>query len=535
MDGLKMSRTTAVVLGGSVAGLCAAGVLARHFETVIVLERDRLPPEAEHRRGVPQSKHPHFLLNSGRRAIGEIFGGFEEALIAAGGMLLMPSMDAAYCENDGWAPRKSGSMTMVYSSRVLIERVLRDKVRELPAVEVREGVTVTGLRSVGGGTAGGRLTGVEYRTPEGEAADVAADLVVDAMGRGSSVVDWLGAAGWAAPPERTLDAKVAYTSRWYDLPPVDRRPASWWWKHLVIVPTQDSGSHPVEHEFLSNFFPIEGDRAIVCMGSWGIAMPRDVDAFEAAADRVRATAFGAAVRACTPTSPVHLTRATGNTWRRFDLLDRPPIGLVCVGDSICAFNPFYAQGMSAAARSALILGDMLREHEVCDAAFFREFLARQKESLAVPWMLALARDQAYDFATGTEIAPRWRRRLAARLSWPVFTAINAASREDAYVERTFAQVFNLDKSLRQLSVDVRFWYGVARYKLRQRLGRTVVPSGFDQRLDPPGTDYTGYTGNAGYTAYTGNAGNTAYTGNAGYRDGGEDGGPDLRSDSRAHR
>ncbi|WP_211258819.1 FAD-dependent oxidoreductase [Spirillospora albida] len=488
-----VGRETAVVLGGSVAGLCAAGVLARHFDTVIVLERDELPPDARHRRGVPQSKHPHFLLNSGRRAIGEIFPGFEEALIGAGGMHLMPSMDAAYCENDGWAPRKSGSMTMVYSSRVLIERVLRDKVREVPAIEIREGATVTGLRSHGGGTARGRVEGVEFRTADGDGY-LAADLVVDALGRGSSVVDWLSAAGWAAPPEKTLDAKVTYTSRWYDLPPTGERPASWWWRHLVVTPTQDTGDHPAEHEFLSNFFPIEGDRAIVCMGSWGIEMPRKVDAFEAAVDRVRATTFGRATRACTPTSEVHLTRSTGNKWRRFDLLDVPPIGLVCVGDSICAFNPFYAQGMSSAARSALILGEMLRGRDALDAAFFREFLGRQKKALDVPWMLAMARDQAYDFATGTEVVAAWRRRLAGRLSWPIFNAINAASREDAYVERTFAEVFNLDRSLREMAADPRFWFGIARYKLRRRLGRTVVPGGFDDREDPPGTDYTQLAG-----------------------------------------
>ncbi|MFA1541847.1 FAD-dependent oxidoreductase [Actinomadura monticuli] len=488
-----MRAGTAVVLGGSVAGLCAAGVLAKHFGTVIVLERDRLPPDAEHRRGVPQSKHPHFLLNSGRRAIGEIFPGFEEALIAAGGMHLMPSMDAAYCENDGWAPRKSGTMTMVYSSRVLIERVLRDKVRELPAIEIREGVTVTGLRSSGGGTPHGRVEGVEYRTSDG-AGHLAADLVVDALGRGSSVVDWLGADGWSAPPEKTLDAKVTYTSRWYDLPPAGRRPESWWWKHLVVTPTQDTGDHPEEHEFLSNFFPIEGDRAIVCMGSWGIRMPREAGAFEEAVDRVRAAAFGRAARACTPTSEVHLTRSTGNKWRRFDLLDVPPVGLVCVGDSICAFNPFYAQGMSSAARSALILGELLRDRDAVGLAFTREFLARQKKSLDVPWMLAMARDQAYDFATGTEVAAPWRRRLAARFSWPIFNAINAASREDAYVEQTFAQVFNLDKSLREMAADPRFWFGIVRYRVREKLGRTVVPGGFDDREDPPGTDYTGYTG-----------------------------------------
>ncbi|MES9536366.1 MULTISPECIES: hypothetical protein [unclassified Actinomadura] len=492
-----MRNETAVVLGGSVAGLCAAGVLARSFDRVVVLERDRLPADAEHRRGVPQSKHPHFLLNSGRRAIGEIFPGFEEALIAAGGMHLMPSMDAAYCENDGWAPRKSGSMTMVYSSRVLIERVLRDKVREVPSIEIREGVTVTGLRSVGAGAPSGRVEGVEYSTAEGEDGYLAAGLVVDALGRGSSVVDWLGAAGWDVPPQQTLDAKVTYTSRWYDLPPADRRPESWWWKHLVITPTQDGGDHPAEHEFLSNFFPIEGDRAIVCMGSWGIEMPRKAEAFEAAADRVRTPVFGRAARACTPTSEVHLTRSTGNKWRRFDLLKAPPVGLVSIGDSICAFNPFYAQGMSSAARSALILGEMLRVRGAVDLAFTREFLRRQRASLQVPWMLAMARDQAYDFATGTETAPAWRRRITARLSWPIFNAITAAGREDAYVERTFAQVFNLDRSLGQMAADPRFWFGVVRYKLRQRLGRTIVPGGFDDQRDPPGTDFTGYAGPRG--------------------------------------
>ncbi|MCD0449274.1 hypothetical protein LO762_08750 [Actinocorallia sp. API 0066] len=484
-----MRGQRAVVLGGSVAGLCAAGVLARHFDEVVVLERDRLPPGAEHRRGVPQSKHPHFLLNSGRRAIGEILPGFEEALIAAGGMRLMPSMDAAYCENDGWAPRKEGSMTMVYSSRVLIERVLREKVRELPVIKIREGVTVTGLRSTGGGTVNGRVEGVEYRDDDGD-HHLSADLIVDALGRGSSVIDWLVGTGWAAPPERTLDAKVTYTSRWYDLPPAEKRPPAWWWKHLVVTPTQDTGEHPEEHEFLSNFFPIEGDRAIVCMGSWGIEMPRKAEAFEAAVDKVRATTFGTATRACTPTSEVHLTRATGNKWRRFDLLDTPPVGLVCVGDSICAFNPFYAQGMSSAARSALILDALLATRGAVDSAFTRAFLAEQKKSLDVPWMLAMARDQAYGFATGTETVAPWRRAVAARLSWPVFNAINAASREDAYVERTFAQVFNLDKSLREMARDPRFWFGIARYKLRRRLGRTVVPGGFDQRHDPPGTDYT---------------------------------------------
>src|SRR5436190_18900983 len=166
-EGMSLGRT-AVVLGGSVAGLCAAGALAPHFDEVLVLERDQLPADAEHRRGVPQSKHPHFLLNSGRRAIGELLPGFEDDLIAAGGLHLMPSMDAAYLDGPGWSARKRSAMTMIYGSRILIERVLRDKVRELANVVVREGVVVTGLTARDGG-----ITGVGT-----DGGDLDADFVV---------------------------------------------------------------------------------------------------------------------------------------------------------------------------------------------------------------------------------------------------------------------------------------------------------------------------------------------------------------------
>src|SRR5690606_30038919 len=120
----------------------------------------------------------------------------------------------------------------------------------------------------------------------------------------------------------------------------------------------------------------------------------------------------------------------------------------------------------------------------------RAFLDRQRTSLEVPWMLAMARDQGYDFAEGTEVAPAWRRKIMAKVSWPVFNAITSASREDDYVEQTFTAVFNLDKSLKEMMTDPRFVTGLLRHKVRELFGRTRVPGGFDIRLDPPGTDYS---------------------------------------------
>ena len=65
----QTSDAPAVVLGGSVAGLAAAKLLARHFRQVLVLERDvrlRGTPEDAfrywERGGVPQFRHSHAFL-----------------------------------------------------------------------------------------------------------------------------------------------------------------------------------------------------------------------------------------------------------------------------------------------------------------------------------------------------------------------------------------------------------------------------------------------------------------------------------------
>ena len=59
----------AVVIGASMAGLLAARVLSDAFDEVVVIERDELPDEPAIRRGVPQARHPHVLLEAGRATL----------------------------------------------------------------------------------------------------------------------------------------------------------------------------------------------------------------------------------------------------------------------------------------------------------------------------------------------------------------------------------------------------------------------------------------------------------------------------------
>jgi hypothetical protein len=51
---------------------------------VTVLERDALPDQPAHRRGVPQSKHSHGFQPGGLMALDDLLPGISDELVAAG-------------------------------------------------------------------------------------------------------------------------------------------------------------------------------------------------------------------------------------------------------------------------------------------------------------------------------------------------------------------------------------------------------------------------------------------------------------------
>jgi hypothetical protein len=125
-----------------------------------------------------------------------------------------------------------------------------------------------------------------------------------------------------------------------------------------------------------------------------------------------------------------------------------------------------------------------------DAGLARRFTTKQVDILRVPWGLAMARDGGFEFATGTEKLPEWRRRILAALGNPIFNAITGAAREDPVIDEHFAMVFNLDESFADMFKSPRVLWGLLRYQAKSALGRTTVPYGFDALTDPPGTDYS---------------------------------------------
>lgn len=98
------SRGHALVIGGSMAGLLAARVLADHFERVTVVERDSFPEGIGFRKGVPQSRHVHVLMTRGRRIVERFFPGFEASLLGAGAELIDSAEDFEFLTPEGFAP-----------------------------------------------------------------------------------------------------------------------------------------------------------------------------------------------------------------------------------------------------------------------------------------------------------------------------------------------------------------------------------------------------------------------------------------------
>ena len=118
-------RRHAVVVGGSLAGMLAARVLADHFDAVTLLERDRFPETPTARKGLPQGRHAHAMLERGRRIMERLLPGLTGDLVRAGAALLDYTRDVAWMTPFGWYVRFPGDLRQLACTRDLIDWAVR--------------------------------------------------------------------------------------------------------------------------------------------------------------------------------------------------------------------------------------------------------------------------------------------------------------------------------------------------------------------------------------------------------------------------
>ncbi len=206
----------AVVLGASMAGLLAARVLADAYTQVTVIDRDELPEASTHRRGVPHGRHLHALLARGQQALEELFPGLTAELVVEG----MPAGDLladARLYFSGHRLRQARTeLVLLCVSRPVLEGHVRGRVRALPNVTFFDRCDVVGLATTPDRR---RVTGARVlRRDDGSAEELlAADLVIDATGRGSRTPVWLDALGYTPPKQDQVRIGLGYATRTYRL------------------------------------------------------------------------------------------------------------------------------------------------------------------------------------------------------------------------------------------------------------------------------------------------------------------------------
>jgi len=445
-----------LVVGGGVAGLGSALVLARQGHDVVVVERDDtpMPSTADEafewdRRGAPQVRHSHAFL---ARLVGLLrrdYADIYAELLREGATEMRFGDDLPPTITDFVREPADDDLVMLACRRTTFEWVLRRFALAEGRVTFRTGVGVDGVLTdpTAASDAVPRVVGVRLA----DGAELRADLTVVAAGRRSALSEWLEAAGSAPVNEEVDDTGIVYFSRFYRLLP--------------------------DAEYPPRGGPIGGDLGYVKYGvfvgdnrtfSVTLATPTDDDelrrrladpvVFDECARQLVATAPWLDGRAEPITEQVHVMAGLLNRFRDY-VPDGQPVatGFVPVGDAVLCTNPLYGRGCSVAFWGAHLMAEAVAAHPDDPTALLLEYERTLREQV-YPWYRAGVEQDAEarrvaaamlrgDDPDGDTTDPRTFMRSVFR------DGLLPAMRTDAVVLRAFFRSFNLLTTPEAMATD----------------------------------------------------------------------------------
>ncbi|WP_051620480.1 FAD-dependent oxidoreductase [Paenibacillus sp. UNC451MF] len=381
-------KGTAVIIGGSIAGLLTARVVSDYYEEVLIIDKDQFPEQPEDRNGTPQAFHPHRFTQRGKMITARLFPGYEDDLLAQGS----PSSLNKTIHNTN----PHGSMVGKYPrndikfSRAVLEWVLRKRVNQITNVRFFPNHDVIHLVSNSDHTT---VTGIQVRERrhQGQQSTLAADMVFDASGRSSKLSAWLEEMGYDVPTPDFLKVDLGYSTRRYKLPSHLTHLADEW--DAIVMAGQ-----PTNGTFAGCFSFIENNVAeMLLYRPGGHFPPTDAQEFEQAIAGLPNPIISDILQQLEPLTPPRGFRVPKLYRQHYERMQQWPAGLLVLGDAFCIYDPIFGQGMTVAAIEAEALEGCLKQHwNEPQPHFEQRVLQKIQEVIEPAWWLNCANDLQWE-------------------------------------------------------------------------------------------------------------------------------------------
>jgi hypothetical protein len=296
----------------------------------------------------------------------------------------------------------------------------------------------------------GRVVGVEV---DGER--LAADVVVDATGRGSRMPGWLESLGYERPAEDRVEVGIKYVTRRFRRVAACATDAT----AVIIPPTPQIKRGGVALAQERDVW------TVTLIANFCEPAPTDVAGFVEYARTLPAPLIYDLIAGAEPVGDAEPYSFPFSVRRRYEKLKRIPDALVVLGDAMCSFNPIYGQGMSVAALEALELASVL-DGGLADLS--RRFFRRAAAVVDVPWTIAVGSDLRIPETVGPRGA------AVSVVNW-YLAKLHEAAHHDGPLAHAFMRVANLlapPSTLFGPKVMLRVLRG---HRQRRRVRRRTVP------------------------------------------------------------
>lgn len=354
-----MRQQNALVVGGGIAGLMAAHVLSKHFQSVTVLEKDALLGVDFPRNGVPQSAHLHVLLQRGQKILKDLLPAIQDDFGVC--PFIDWAEDTAWENRLGEFPRYPSSVRTRSMSRPLLESRIYSYVKQNPRISFeREDVEEIQINKK-------CVNSVRCRSQK----NFQADLVILAGGQYFPVKRFFA----RFPIEKVTEAlPIGITYRSMTFLEESLNFTGFRQYYYQFSPPHDSLGAVIS--------PMEGKRCVATIIEQGSRQEAtaDLQGFLSLAAKVPGGKFFRIVESGTPLGGMSFFQKPQMYIRRFHRIKNFPENLFVLGDAFCSLNPVFGQGMTAALEQVQLLKEMLEKGSPKSGFFHRSSTQRLRLS-----------------------------------------------------------------------------------------------------------------------------------------------------------